>query len=325
MFLGLVALASAFSQIEPNADDVINHINSLGTTWKAGHNFPKDMPQSQKKRMMSGLLPTPENKKKARRPLIVPEGWEAPESFDAREQWPDCPTIPKIQDQGDCGSCWAVAAVTVMSDRSCIASNGTENFQYSIENLLACSDGYFVGDCDGGYIDEAFNYWVGSGIVSGGPYNSEEGCQPYTILPTGYAAAGLVNEDTPPCLDTCRDGYEVAYADDIRFGAEHQYIANDVAEIQYEIMTNGPVEVGFDVYLDFEYYESGVYQHEMDLYMGGHAVRMLGWGVEDGTPYWLCANSWNTSWGETGYFKIIRGINDCGIEGDVNAGTPKPL
>lgn len=34
--------------------------------------------------------------------------------------------------------------------------------------------------------------------------------------------------------------------------------------------------------------------------MGGHAVRILGWGVEDGTPYWLVGNSWNTDWGDSG-------------------------
>lgn len=34
--------------------------------------------------------------------------------------------------------------------------------------------------------------------------------------------------------------------------------------------------------------------------MGGHAIRILGWGVEDGTPYWLVGNSWNTDWGDNG-------------------------
>jgi cathepsin B len=44
---------------------------------------------------------------------------------------------------------------------------------------------------------------------------------------------------------------------------------------------------------------------------GGHAVKILGWGNEDNLDYWLVANSWGTSWGEAGYFKIKQG--DCGI------------
>ena len=74
---------------------------------------------------------------------------------------------------------------------------------------------------------------------------------------------------------------------------------------------------------------------------GGHAVKIIGWGVESGTDYWLVANSWNTSWGEQvpkadeharahactpacaqGYFKIRRGHNECGIESQVYAGHP---
>jgi len=96
-----------------------------------------------------------------------------------------------------------------------------------------------------------------------------------------------------------------------------------VAAIQTEIMTNGPVEADFTVYSDFVNYKSGVYKHTAGTELGGHAVRLLGWGIEAGTPYWLLANSWNPDWGDNGFFKILRGSNECGIEDDINAGLPK--
>lgn len=45
---------------------------------------------------------------------------------------------------------------------------------------------------------------------------------------------------------------------------------------------------------------SGVYQHVTGSELGGHAVKVLGWGEENGTPYWLVANSWNSDWGDNG-------------------------
>lgn len=57
--------------------------------------------------------------------------------------------------------------------------------------------------------------------------------------------------------------------------------------------------------------------------MGGHAIRIIGYGVEDGTKYWLCVNSWNETWGDNGTFKILRGNNECGIEDSGVAGLPK--
>ncbi len=67
----------------------------------------------------------------------------------------------------------------------------------------------------------------------------------------------------------------------------------------------------------------GVYQRHSDDQLGGHAIRILGWGVESNVPYWLVANSWNSDWGDKGYFKILRGSDECGIEDDINAGLPK--
>jgi len=88
-------------------------------------------------------------------------------------------------------------------------------------------------------------------------------------------------------------------------------------------MTNGPVEGAFTVYGDFPSYKSGVYKHVSGDELGGHAIKILGWGVENGEDYWLVANSWNPEWGNEGYFKIARGTDECGIEDGVVAGLPK--
>ena len=47
-------------------------------------------------------------------------------------------------------------------------------------------------------------------------------------------------------------------------------------------------EVAFTVYEDFEAYTGGVYQHTTGKALGGHAIKMIGWGVDNGTPYWIC-------------------------------------
>merc|ERR1712117_581861 len=92
---------------------------------------------------------------------------------------------------------------------------------------------------------------------------------------------------------------------------------------QVELMTNGPIEVGFTVYEDFLAYQSGVYYHVSGRSHGGHAVKMVGWGHDDESnmDYWLIANSWNNDWAEEGFFRIRRGTNECGIEAGGYAGN----
>ena len=84
----------------------------------------------------------------------------------------------------------------------------------------------------------------------------------------------------------------------------------------------GPFEVAFTVYGDFPTYKSGVYVQTNNTELGGHAVRVVGWGTLDGVAYWKIANSWNTDWGLKGYFLIKRGVDECGIEDSGSAGTP---
>lgn len=124
-------------------------------------------------------------------------------------------------------------------------------------------------------------------------------------------------------MHKCRTGYKPTYDEDKHYGAKSYSIGKHPVDIQKEIFQNGPVEGAFTVYEDLIMYKDGVYQHVHGKALGGHAIRILGWGVENGTPYWLIANSWNIDWGNNGFFKILRGQDHCGIESEISAGIPK--
>ncbi|XP_034043645.1 cathepsin B [Thalassophryne amazonica] len=316
-----VTLAKPY--FHPLSNEMVNYINKMNTTWKAGHNF-YNVDYSYIQKLCGTMLKGP------KLPLMVQYATDVklPDTFDAREQWPNCPTLKEIRDQGSCGSCWAFGATEAMSDRLCIHSSGKISVEISAEDLLSCCYSCGMG-CNGGFPAEAWGYWTKAGLVSGGLYASHVGCQPYTIPPCEHHVNGSrpactgEGGDTPQCVKKCEPGYTPSYEEDKHYGKTAYNVPSEVEQIQTEIYKNGPVEGAFTVYEDFLLYKSGVYQHVSGSAVGGHAIKVLGWGEEDGTAYWLCANSWNTDWGDNGYFKILRGSNHCGIESEIVAGIPK--
>ncbi|VTJ90840.1 Hypothetical predicted protein [Marmota monax] len=182
--------------------------------------------------------------------------------------------------------------------------------------------------CNGGYPSGAWNFWTKKGLVSGGLYDSHIGCRSYSIPPCEHHVNGSRPQctgegDTPRCSKSCEPGYAPSYKEDKHYGYSSYSVSSNEKEIMAEIYKNGPVEGAFTVFSDFLTYKSGVYKHVAGEMMGGHAIRILGWGVENGIPYWLVANSWNTDWGDNGFFKILRGEDHCGIESEIVAGIPR--
>merc|ERR1712045_720278 len=119
----------------------------------------------------------------------------------------------------------------------------------------------------------------------------------------------------------CDSSYTKSYSDD-KIKAVSSYSLSGISKIQSDIMQHGSVTAAFTVYSDFPTYTSGVYKHTTGSALGGHAIKILGWGVESGTPYWLVANSWNEDWGMQGFFKIERGTDQCQIENPIINGGP---
>ncbi|KAH9514130.1 hypothetical protein Btru_030358 [Bulinus truncatus] len=312
-------------------DDEIDYINNIAqTTWKAGRNFHSldhahvkkilGVPDLAKSHYLAHQLPRRVFERRLK-------SAEFPENFDPREVWKNCTSLKEVRDQGDCGSCWAFGAVAAMTDRICIQSHGNIKFHFSAEDLLSCCDSCGDG-CNGGYPSEAWNFFQSSGIVSGGPYNSSQGCRPYSIAACDHHVIGKLppcssaETKTPDCKKQCELSYTTPYKTDKHFGVT-SYSVSGEEDIMQELIQKGPIEGAFTVYSDFLSYKSGVYQHTSGQELGGHAVKIIGYGVEDGTKYWLVANSWNPDWGDNGFFKILRGRDECGIESQIVAGDPK--
>jgi len=304
--------------------DMVHFINKLKTTWTAGHNPRFDNQTIAHVKHLCGV--------KAGGPKLpvrrmAPRHLQVPDSFDSRAQWGSiCPSTSHIRDQGACGSCWAFGAVESATDRICIHSNGTNTAYLSAEDLLSCCSFSCGMGCDGGYPSAAWDYFQQTGIVTGGDYNSGEGCYPYQVAACEHHVSGPLpacgdEGPTPTCTQTCQNG--ATWSSDKHFGASSYSVNSDQLSIQQEIMTNGPVEGAFTVYEDFVSYKSGVYQHVTGAELGGHAISIIGWGTDNGTPYWIVKNSWNTAWGNKGYFNILRGSDECGIEDQIVAGIPQ--
>lgn len=331
---GVVVMASRFlgnltSSQESQYLKIAKMINSdPSSTWKANEDVPT-----------FSLLKSFETRLGLKIESSVPESFdeppvyktllsELPESLDLREAFPNCEAIKEIRDQSACGGCWAFGAVSAMTDRLCIASGQNDQRRISSEDLLECCESCGFG-CDGGFLYQSWAYWKQSGLVTGNLYGDQKTCKPYQFPPCNHHSSGPFDDCVkhqyvaPRCKTECYNpSYSTPYNQDKIFGLKAYTVEGEHQLIQ-ELNNFGSVEVAFRVYEDFFLYKSGVYKHTTGEYKGAHAVKIIGYGVENGVKFWIVVNSWNENWGDKGTFKMLRGVNHCGIEASGVAGIPK--
>lgn len=95
------------------------------------------------------------------------------------------------------------------------------------------------------------------------------------------------------------------------------------AAMMQEIYQRGPIVCGVHVNDVLENYTGGILHDHTGETEENHAISITGFGVENGVKYWIIRNSWGENWGESGFFRLIRGINNLGIEEDCAWATPK--
>eukprot|EP01091_Cochliopodium_minus_P000429 TRINITY_DN10407_c0_g1_i1.p1 TRINITY_DN10407_c0_g1~~TRINITY_DN10407_c0_g1_i1.p1 ORF type:complete len:313 (-),score=84.94 TRINITY_DN10407_c0_g1_i1:64-1002(-) len=278
--------------------DLINQINSNPrSTWKAGTN---DFFKGKTLRDAKRLLGSKKNMKNVGRKDDSKFDIKAiPTSYDLRQAYPNSTAINNILNQGDCGSCWTFGTSESLSDRFYIASGGKVDIQLSPQTLVSCD---FEGNdgCNGGIPQLAWTYTELAGLptIECVPYTDDKG-------------------QKVKCAHECSNGQT--------FTRYHSKALSDktfdsVESIQNAIYTHGSVAGTMSVYSDFMNYQSGIYVKQSNAsYLGGHCIKILGWGSQGGMDYWIVANSWGRSWGINGYFWIQRGVDMCGIDHDASA------
>lgn len=206
-----------------------------------------------------------------------------PDTLDWREKG----VVNAIKDQGQCGSCWAFSAVCTCESAYAIKT-GTL-LSYSEQNLVDCVTLSF--GCNGGNPSYAITYVT---YIQSGQFNSEQD-YPYK------AVGGTCSYDSSKAI-----GKVTSY---------HSVFFHSESDLLSKLVNYGPVSVAIDAsQTSFNSYSGGIYQDSScSSWFLDHAVACVGYGSENGTNYWIVRNSWGTSWGEDGYFRLLRGENMCGI------------
>jgi len=210
--------------------------------------------------------------------------------------------IPKY-----CGACWIFATVHAISDRIKIMRKGmSPEITLAPQVLLNCAKKLKTSpwenfNCQGGMTSIAYQYMSQFGL----PDNT---CAPYESVERACDDEGVCKN----CFHNTSCVAVKSYTS-YRLG-EFGTVSGEHAMMS-EIWKRGPITCRIAVADDLFDYKGGIYNDKTREQQIRHAVEVLGFGVAaDGTKYWIARNSWGDYWGEVGFFKIIRGVNNLNIE-----------
>ncbi len=234
-----------------------------------------------------------------------------PEEFDWRDNNGDWTT--PIRNQGGCGSCWAFGSTaTFESYWERVQNDPDLNPDFAEQYLVSCdtaNDG-----CDGGFSTALASFVTRPG-ASGGIGIVNESDYPYSATTTTCKSLAGIARYTVPS------------------GGSWSYLAGDcvissVEATKRTIYKYGPVNAYFYATDAFSTYTGGIFEdpgHDYGACQTNHVIDLVGWGHDPvkNKDYWIAKNSWGTSWGESGWFRIY--VDQCRIgEGVAYLKSPVP-
>uniref|UniRef100_A0A6J0SI00 Dipeptidyl peptidase 1 n=1 Tax=Pogona vitticeps TaxID=103695 RepID=A0A6J0SI00_9SAUR len=292
-----------------NNFDFVKAINAVQKSWKATtyREYETLTLEDLVRRAGGSRSRAPRPKPAPLTAELVNEASSLPKSWDWRNV-NGVNYVSPVRNQASCGSCYAFASMGMLEARIRILTNNSQTPILSPQKVVSCSE-YSQG-CDGGFpYLIAGKYVQDFGVV-------EEACFPYT------------GTDSPCAFKhSCYHYYATDY-----YYVGGFYGGCNEALMKLELIKHGPMAVAFEVYNDFLHYGGGIYHHTgltdpfNPFELTNHAVLLVGYDSDPSTgePYWIVKNSWGTSWGEQGYFRIRRGTDECAIESIAVASMPIP-
>ncbi|VYS57909.1 unnamed protein product [Arabidopsis thaliana] len=218
---------------------------------------------------------------------LYKEGDVLPDEVD----WRANGAVVSVKDQGNCGSCWAFSAVGAVEGINQISTG--ELISLSEQELVDCDRGFVNAGCDGGIMNYAFEF-----IMKNGGIETDQD-YPYNANDLGLCNADKNNNTRVVTID----GYEDVPRDDEK--SLKKAVAHQPVSVAIEASSQA-----------FQLYKSGVMTGTCGISLD-HGVVVVGYGSTSGEDYWIIRNSWGLNWGDSGYVKLQRNIDDpfgkCGI------------
>ena len=211
-----------------------------------------------------------------------------------------------------CGSCWAFSATSALSDRIKIMRKAAwPDINIAPQILISCETNDY--GCNGGDALNAYQ-WIAENNIS------DETC-------SVYQAKGWTNGVSCSAEIKCKncnptDGCSTVNNYQIYSVSEYGDVQGEQAMMN-EIYQRGPITCAIAVPASLETYNGGIYHDTTGNVELVHDISVVGYGVENGVKYWMVRNSWGSYWGEKGFFRVVRGINNLGIESACSWAVPK--